>query len=70
MGFPPSLALPEPCPPQLLGMELRMNTVLPYSLYAAALGKGESVSAASALVPWIPLKDEDDDGLLFSFLVK
>eukprot|EP00438_Fugacium_kawagutii_P010709 Skav212511 [mRNA] locus=scaffold2713:159964:162273:+ [translate_table: standard] len=29
----------------------RMNTVLPYSLYAAALGKGESVSAASALVP-------------------
>ena len=33
--------------------DLRMNTVLPYTLYAAALGKGESVSCASALVPWI-----------------
>lgn len=32
-----------------------MNTVLPYSLYAAALGKGESVSAASALAGATPV---------------
>eukprot|EP00434_Breviolum_minutum_P016069 symbB.v1.2.014162.t1/scaffold1029.1/size143119/4 len=32
-----------------------MNTVLPYSLYAAALGKGESVSAASALAGATPI---------------
>ncbi|CAK9090864.1 unnamed protein product [Durusdinium trenchii] len=32
-----------------------MNTVLPYTLYAAALGKGESVSCASALAGATPV---------------